>query len=99
MKKEIFNQYTKAILSMFRLKRDELFTKNKKRDVVDARNLLYFVCANRQMKLVTIQEYMAEEGYKISHTTIIHSIKRVQEQIVSDKDYLTSISKIESCIL
>lgn len=98
MKREYFNRYTSEILSMFRLTKQDLFVKNKKRDVVDARNLLYFVCSNRQMRLVTIQEYMAEEGYKISHTSIIHGIKRVQEQIVSDKDYLTSIKRIESCI-
>ena len=98
MKKDIFNQYADAIASMFRIPKEKLFIKNKARDIVDARNLLYFVCSSRQMRLVTIQEYMAEEGYNISHTTIIHGIRRVHEQIISDKDYLTSISKIESCI-
>lgn len=99
MKRDFFNRYTDEILNLFRLNRNDLFVKNKKRDVVDARNLLYYMCTTRQMRVVTIQEYMAEEGYVISHSSILYGIGNVQEKIINDKDYLHSINRIELCII
>ena len=37
MKKEIFNTYANSIAKQFHLTLDEMFTKTKKRNIVDAR--------------------------------------------------------------
>ena len=44
MKQEIFDSYAQKIAEVFNLKVEDLFVKSKKRDIVDARQLLYDAC-------------------------------------------------------
>lgn len=87
MKQEIFDRYAEKIAEVFSLKVEDLFVKSKKRDVVDARQLLYYACSKRPMKVVYIQKYMKHNGYDISHTSILHGISVAAERAESDKDY------------
>ena len=41
MKEEVFNQYVNAIINRLRITKIELFTKNKERDIAEARFMLY----------------------------------------------------------
>ena len=43
MKREIFDKYATAIAEQFHLTLDEMFTKTKRRDSVEARRMLYFL--------------------------------------------------------
>lgn len=95
MKSEIFNQYTNAITKLFRIDKAELFSKNKRRDLVDARQLLYYLCFTRPMALIYIQNFMKENGYDISHSTIIHSIKAVEMRLAEDRDYASVVNNIQ----
>ena len=94
MKTKIFNQYVDKVCYLFNLDSDLLFTKTKRRDVVDARHLLYYLCSVRPMRLVYIQEYMAENGYNINHSSIHHGISQIKEKLEIDKDYIEQISNI-----
>ena len=47
MKKEIFVQYANAIAKRFHLELDDIFSKNRRRDIVDARQILYYLCMER----------------------------------------------------
>ncbi len=99
MKREIFNQYAKHVNEIFRLDNNIIFQKTKKRDIVDARNMLYFLCSRRPMRVSAIQQYMSECGYDISHTSILYGIKSIEDKINSDKDYISTIKKIELCVV
>ena len=94
MKTKIFNKYVEESCELFGVSRDALFTKNKKRDIVDARHLLYYLCSERPMSLVYIQEYMMENGYSIRHSSIHYGVAKVRKQILEDKDYIKSIEEI-----
>lgn len=87
MKEDIFNQYTYKVLDLFSLTKRELFSKTKRRDVVDARHLLFYLCYNRPMTIRYIQNFMANNGYEIGHSTIIYGIEQVGEKVKSDPDY------------
>ena len=97
MKQNIFNQYAEKVCDIFSIEDKSLFEKNKRKDVVDARHLLYFLCAERPMKIVYIQEYMAEKGYIINHTSILYGIRKVTERVKTDKDYVKVIKDIKKC--
>ena len=43
MKREIFDNYATAVANKFHLSLDEMFTKTKKIEVVEARQMLYFL--------------------------------------------------------
>jgi len=110
MKAKIFNNYVEKVcelfsidedtlFTLFSIDEDTLFTKSKRRDIVDARHLLYYACYIRPMRLVYIQEYMAEKGYLINHSSIIHGIDMVTKKIKKDKDYVNVVKEIQQCII
>ena len=99
MKKEIYSKYKSEIVKLFRLKKGEILKKTKRRDIVDARNMLYYLCATRPMRLRDIQEYMKEDGYDIGHSSIIQGVKSMSDRIESDKDYIAIVKKIEGCVI
>tara|TARA_R100001594_G_scaffold86749_1_gene121152 strand:+ start:568 stop:867 length:300 start_codon:yes stop_codon:yes gene_type:complete len=99
MKQNIFNQYVDQVEQAFELPTGDMFVKTKERTKVDARHLLYYLCKQRPMRITYIQKYMADKGYNINHSSIIHGIKQIEEKIEEDSDYLSLINKIEQCIV
>ncbi|HIB77166.1 MAG TPA: hypothetical protein EYO58_06015 [Flavobacteriales bacterium] len=100
MKQEIFESYIGTVCERFSIKESkELFTKNKRRDVVDARHVLYYMCHKRPMRIRYIQQYMLDKGYDISHSSIIHGIKQVTRFVENDNDYRALIQELESNVL
>jgi chromosomal replication initiation ATPase DnaA len=96
MKQDIFNAYTKKVCDLFSVEEKILFEKIKRQDVVDARYLLYYLCAERPMRAVYIREYMAEKGYIIAHSSILYGIRSVRKRIKKDKDYVQVIKDIKN---
>lgn len=98
MKQDIFNQYVNKVVSLFSIKKEDLFSKSKKRDIVDARHLVYYLCAKRPMSISYIQKYMKENGYIIHHPSIVRGIVRVDEKMKDDGDYVSIIKEIEKSV-
>lgn len=94
MKNEIFYEYADEVSNLFSIDKDSLFRKTKKRDSVDARHLLYYLCYKRPMRIVYIQEYMEENGYNISHSSIIHGINQVENKMLEDVDYINVVKRL-----
>ena len=76
-----------AIAEQFHLTLDQMFEKTKKRECVDARQILYYLCMERPIRISYIQRFMEENGHNVSHSTIIHGYKKAKELIDTDKDY------------
>lgn len=98
MKSEIFNQYVDKVCVLFMVRREELFAKCKRREVVDARHMLYYLCYKRPMPIVSIMRYMSENGYEIKHSSIIHGITKVEQKIRNDRDYVSVIREAEKTV-
>ncbi len=95
MKAKIFSKYADKVCKLYGLEEEMLYTKTKRRDCVDERHLLYYLCSIRPMRLVYIQEYMAEKGYDIPHSSIHHGIAQVKKRIEDeDTDYVQTIESI-----
>ena len=94
MKREIFDNYASAIAEQFHLTLDEMFTKTKRRDSVEARQMLYFLAKERPIRLSYIRLFMEENGHPVTHSTIIHGYKQAKALIDSDKDFEQMIDKI-----
>tara|TARA_R110002153_G_scaffold29906_2_gene91758 strand:- start:617 stop:910 length:294 start_codon:yes stop_codon:yes gene_type:complete len=95
MKEEIFNKYVTEVADIFKIEEEEVFDKSKKRTLSDARHLLYYVCSQRHMRLVTIQSYMNDRGYSVAHQTIMHGIKAAKSRVSEDNDYKLIIKKLK----
>ena len=98
MKENVFNQYVEKVTKLFKIDKQTLFSKDKQRHIVDARQLLYYLCFSRQMKLIIIQKFMSNNGYEIGHNSIINGIKIVEEKMKEDRDYQSIVSDIEKSV-
>lgn len=94
MKKETFDKILKNVIELCHVKREELFTKSKRMDLVQPRYLLYYVCHLENIRVGYIQKYMRENGLEVHHSTIIHGIKTAEEN--NDKHFIAMVKKIQS---
>ena len=95
MKKDIFDGYAIAIAKQFHLTLDQMFDKTKKREIVDARQMLYYLCMERPIRISYIQRFMEEQGHSVAHSTIIHGYKKAKELIDSDQDFKDVVNKLQ----
>ena len=94
MKQKVFDNYANAIASEFNLSKKEIFTKKKSGDLVDARQMLYYLCMERPMRISSIQKLLKKHGYEVGHSTIISGYKKAKLLIETDSDYLKFVQKI-----
>lgn len=99
MKKDVFNQYLDKICKMFYLKPDEVFTKTKKRSIVDARQLLFYLCVRKGIQLHYIIDWCGEHGYKLNYSSLISGMRHMEKKIAEDRDYISIIKDIESRVV
>lgn len=98
MKEDIFNQYVDRVLNLFGITREELFSRSRKRNIVDARQLIYYLCFNRPIMLKYIEKFMSNNGHDVCHQTIKHGVNIVEQKIHSDRDYQSIIKDIEKAV-
>ena len=95
MKKQIFDYYAISIANQFNITLEEMFTQTKTSHIVDARQLLYWLCIERPIKKSYIQTYLKENGYVVSHSTLIYGYRKAQELIKTDPDFKTMVTRIQ----
>lgn len=98
MKEDVFNQYVERVLDLFSITREEFYSKSKKRNLVDARQLVYYLCAQRPIQITYIQKFMCENGYDVVHSVIIHGIKAMDGRVKKDKDYKSIIKELDRAV-
>ena len=60
--------------------------------------MLYYLCRQRPMRIAYIETYMKDSGYQITHSSIIHGLKSVDQNKLKDKDFIAVCNKIEECV-
>ena len=94
MKKKIFDSYAEAVAKHFSLSPHELFRKTKKRDIVDARQMLYFLCMERPMRISSIVRFLNEYGYDVGYSTIYNGYNRAIKNL-EDEDYSSIVNQVK----
>jgi chromosomal replication initiation ATPase DnaA len=95
LKEKIFNKYVSDVCNKLEVSKEDIFTNTKRRSVVDARQLIYYLCHIRPMRITYIQDYMSRNGYEPPHSTIHYGIKKILNKINTDKDYVELIQKLK----
>lgn len=94
MKKEIFDTYALAVAKQFHLTLDQMMEKTRRRDCVDARQMLYYLCMERPIRISYIQRFMEDHGHSVSHSTIIHGYNRAKDMVDEDIDFKNVVNKL-----
>ena len=95
MKKDIFEIYANAVAKQFHLNLDQMFSDTRRRDIVDARQMLYYLCMERPIRVSYIQRFLSEHGYEVYHSTILHGYKKAKELVDKDQDYQQVVQEIK----
>jgi len=98
MKKDIFNQYVTKVASAFGVEEESLFVQTKKQTVVDARQMLFYLCVTRPIPIYALRDYMSERGLPIQQSAIMNGVRRAEEHKHKDKDYAQVLSNIASSV-
>lgn len=97
MKKILFDQFVERIAQVFGLKDPSaIFMRTKRQDVVDARQMLFFLCYDRGISLADILRLMADRGLPLKHPAVLGGIRKIKEKVESDPDYKFFIDKVHS---
>ena len=73
-----------------------MFSKTRKREIVEARQMLYFLARERPIRLSYIKRFMEENGLPVDHSTIMHGYKKAKNYVDSDPDYKYVVDTISS---
>ncbi|MDA9247086.1 hypothetical protein N9P25_02040 [Flavobacteriaceae bacterium] len=94
MKKKIFDDYVMAVAKKFSLTIEEMFAPSRRQDLVDARQMLYYLCMERPIRISYIQRFLETYDFKVTHSTIIHGYNKAKESMKIDADVNDSINDI-----
>ena len=90
-----FEIITEKVCSHYGIESDQIFTKSRKREVADARQMvMYLSKKHAHMSLKAIGSRMNR-----THATVLHGCRNIEERLPIDKQLADDIAKIEATIL
>lgn len=89
-----FEMVTQAVSSHFALEPDTLFTKSRKREISDARQIVMYLA--KKMAGMSFKNIGNKLGR--THATVIYACRNIEERLPIDKELQSSIEKIKGII-
>lgn len=89
-----FEQIAQQVSAFYNIKVDQIFTKTRKREVSDARQIvMYLAKKHANMSLIAI-------GHRLdrSHATVLHGCNTIEQRIAMEKQLKQDIESIESAM-
>ena len=94
MKRKIFDQYVEIVENALEITKNDIFTKTRKRENVEARDLLFYLCSQRNMRGNFILNRCKENGLDLDDSQITRGKAKIEELISSDPDWKQLIKGI-----
>jgi chromosomal replication initiator protein len=86
-----FESIAREVSTYYGLEPDAIFTKSRKREISDARQMIMYLAKKlTKMPLTTIGHQVAR-----THATVIHSIKNIEERLVLERKLQDDVRNIE----
>lgn len=99
MKKILFNQFVERVAKTFSMRDPEaMFLRTKRQDVVDARQLLFYLCSMRDISIADIIRLMEDRGLPIKYPAVKNGINNIERKVESDPDYKFLVDRIQKSV-
>lgn len=90
-----FEMITQGVSSYYNIEPDQLFTKSRKREISDARQMImYLAKKHAKMPLTAIGTRLSR-----THATVLYACKNIEERLPLEKQLQEDVSKIENSLL
>lgn len=97
-RKKIFDQHTQAIAEFFAIDEGDMFLRCKKGDNTQPRQWLIYLLNKRGYPLVTIQQYLKQNGLNLSQGTVSWNRDKAERDIRNSEVYKESIRAIRDLL-
>ena len=82
---KLFNQIVDYVSHHTQVDEEEMFSRSRKKALVDARYLIIYIARQLDIKLVYIQRFFKLKGYELHYTTLFHASNRIGEDMKEDE--------------
>ena len=86
----------KVVCDYFNITRDDLLSKTRKRQIVQARQIAMYLCKQHTKSPLTV---IGSSIGGRNHATVLHSCKAVADMIDTDKQFKAQMEEIEKLVL
>jgi len=94
IKRKIFEKYVGMVEDALEISKEEIFTKTRKRENVEARDLLFYLCARRNMRGNFILARCKENGLDLDDSQVSRGKNKIEELRISDPDWKELVNKL-----
>ena len=95
LKTEIFDQYADKVCRKYKIDKKDLFIRSHRARLVNARQILYYLCYTYPMKIVHIERLMEKNGYERAQRSVINGVQQMKIRVAEDEDYVKIIENIK----
>lgn len=90
-----FEMITQSVSSYYNIEPDDLFTKSRKREISDARQMVMYLAKKHvKMPLTAIGTRLSR-----THATVLYACKNIEERLPIERQLQEDVSKIEATLL
>lgn len=89
-----FETITQAVATFFKLNPDSLFTKTRKREISDARQIVMYL--SKKLAGMSLKNIGTKLGR--THATVIYACRNIEERLPLDKELRDSIDQIQDSL-
>lgn len=90
-----FEMITQSVSAYYNIEPDDLFTKSRKREISDARQMvMYLAKKHAKMPLTAIGTRLSR-----THATVLYACKNIEERLPLEKQLQEDVNKIETALL
>ncbi len=90
-----FDMIADRVSDYYNIKSDDLFTKTRKRDISDARQMVMYMTKKlTSLPLTTIGARLSR-----THATVLHAVKNIEDRLVNESKLRDDIAAIEASLI
>ena len=84
MNHQLFTNIVDLVSHFTQVNEEEIFSKSRKKALVDARYMVIYIARQLDIRLVYIQRYFKLRGFELHYTTLFHACKRLEKDKQDD---------------
>ena len=98
-KEEALQKIEKVVLDKLQVPIEKLFHSSKKRNHIDARQIFFYLCKDRNIRPCYIQDYiLSEHNHKMAHSNILYGQAKIKNYMRGDSDLRNLVKELKGSV-
>ena len=98
-KEEALQKIEKVVLDKLQVPVEKLFHSSKKRNHIDARQIFFYLCKDRNIRPCYIQDYiLSEHNHKMAHSNILYGQAKIKNYMRVYSDLRNLVKELKCSV-